>query len=554
MRLQQLVVALVFALLPASPVFGQSVNVTDDISASTTWTADNEYFLDGLIFVNEGATLTIEPGTVVKGLLASNITTGDDASALIVRRGAKIEAVGTPTLPIIFTSEEDDVNDSDDLDQRDRGLWGGVILLGNATNNEPNADTQIEGIPVEDEDASYGGTDDTDDSGTLRYVSIRHGGFSISGVEGDEINGLTLGSIGSGTTIEFVEVYANFDDCFEFFGGTVNTRYLVGAFCGDDGMDYDQGFRGKGQFWFVIQDDDTAGRAGEHDGGDSGGDTAVPFSTPVISNATYIGSGNGAVVPGGDNNDRAFAIRDNAAGMYFNSIFTDFAGVALNIEDIDGDDGDSRGRLEAGDLAFVNNIWFGFGAGTTMDAIIDGDFAEANLADDDNVVVDPQIASIGRTNSGSLDPRPVAGSVALSGYVTPGDAFFTEVEFRGAFGKDNWLHGWTALDNLGYVGEISNVAIDPINETTPSNYSLQQNYPNPFNPTTTIEFAVDATQYVSLSVYDILGRRVATLVANTVPAGVYKVTFNASDLTSGLYLYRLELDGAVIDKTMALIK
>lgn len=530
------------------------VSVTADISADETWTANNTYLLDGLIFVNDGATLTIEPGTVIKGVAAGNITTGDAASALIVRRGGALIAEGTANNPVIFTAEADDVQDPEDLTQRDRGLWGGVILLGNATNNEPNADTQIEGIPAEEEEAAYGGSDDEDSSGSLRYVSIRHGGFSISGVEGDEINGLTLGSVGSGTVIEHVEVFANFDDCFEFFGGTVNTKYLVGAFCGDDAMDYDQGFRGKGQFWFVIQDDDTAGRAGEHDGGDSGGDTATPFSTPVISNATYIGSGNGATVLGGDNNDRAFAIRDNAGGMYYNSIFTDFAGVALNIEDIDGDDGDSRGRLEAGDLAFVNNIWFDFGAGTTLDAIVDGDFAESILQTDGNVIVDPQIASIGRTANGSLDPRPVAGSVALTGYQAPGDDFFTDVDFRGAFGEDNWLLGWTAVDQLGFVGRVSNVGVEQIEEEVPADFQLQQNYPNPFNPSTTIEFAVRDTHPVKLAVFDMLGRQVATLVDEALPVGTYSVAFDASHLSSGLYLYRLETKTSSESRLMTLVK
>ena len=449
------------------------VTVSADIAENTTWTSDNTYLLDGLIFVEAGATLTIEAGTVIKGLLQENITTGDGASALIVRRGAMIEASGTAAMPIVFTSEIDDVNDPEDSTQRDRGLWGGVIILGAASTNQPTTDNQIEGIP-ETEDALYGGTDDEDNSGTLRYVSIRHGGFSISGVEGDEINGLTLGGVGSGTTIEFVEVYANFDDCFEWFGGTVNTKYLVGAFCGDDTFDYDQGFRGLGQFWFSIHDDDTAGRGGEHDGGDAGGDDAMPFSTPVMYNVTYIGSGENAVVAGGDNNDRTFAIRDNAGGQYWNSIFTDYPGVALNIEDLADDAAeDSRKRLEDGSLAFANNLWFGYGAGTALADIVDGDFAEPFLADLNNQIVDPALAGISRTQDGGLDPRPNVSSPALAGASAfqPTNDFFDDVVYQGAFGRNNWLLGWTALDNNGFIGDLrdagSEITVtDDISENT----------------------------------------------------------------------------------------
>lgn len=525
--------------------------VSNDITSDVTWTASQEYHLNGLIFVNEGAALTIEPGTVIKGLEQGSITSGDGASALIIRRGAKIYAEGTALQPIIFTSELDDVADPSDLDQRDRGLWGGLILLGRATTNQPTTDNQIEGIPTS-EDALYGGTDDNDSSGKLRYVSIRHGGFSISGVAGDEINGLTMGAVGSGTTIDHVEVFANFDDCYEWFGGTVNTTYLVGAFCGDDTYDYDQGFRGKGQFWFSIHDNDTAGRGGEHDGGDAGGDDAQPFSIPVISNVTYIGSGSGATVGGGDNNDRTFAIRDNAGGKYYNSIFTDYPGVALNIEDLSSGE-DSRARLEAGDLHFESNIFFGYGAGSTFDAIIDGDFAEATISAI-NQIVDPDLGGISRTADLGLDPRPNVGSPALTGAIDIGDDFFEDVAYVGAFGKKNWLKGWTALDADGFLGNISAVSIETIEDEVPSSIALAQNYPNPFNPSTSIEFKLDHSQKVRLAVYDMLGREIAVLADGQQTAGTYRVTFNATDLASGLYLYQLRTENGTVTKKMTLLK
>ncbi len=197
-------------LLTASSAMAQTstVRVTADITSNTTWSNGNEYLLDGLIFVDNGATLTIEAGTVVRGVLNTDITTGDGAAALIVRKGAKLMAVGTAEQPIIFTAEEDDLSDSGDLTEEDRGLWAGVILLGSAPTNQPTTNNQIEGIDPTSESAQYGGSDPADNSGSLRYVSIRHSGFSISGVEGDEIQGLTLGGVGNGTTIEYVEIFA----------------------------------------------------------------------------------------------------------------------------------------------------------------------------------------------------------------------------------------------------------------------------------------------------------------------------------------------------------
>ncbi len=542
----------VVGLFIATPSQAQTVNVTADISANTTWTADNTYILDGLIFVNDGATLTIEAGTVIKALEDVNITTGDDASALIIRRGGKIEANGTEDAPIIFTSELDDVTVPNDLTQRNRGLWGGLILLGKATTNQPTTDNQIEGIPVEEEEAAYGGTDDEDSSGSLSYVSIRHGGFSISGVEGDEINGLTLGAVGSGTTIHHIEVYANFDDCYEWFGGTVEAKYLVGAFCGDDSFDYDQGYRGKGQFWFSIHDTDIAGRGGEHDGGDAGGDDAAPFSTPVISNVTYVGSGSGAIVAGGDNNDRTFAIRDNAGGQYWNSIFTDYPGVAINIEDLATGE-DSRARLEAGDLAFNTNIWFGYGAGSTLADIVDGDFAETILGAANNTIVDPQLAGISRTTDAGLDPRPLAASPAHQGAADTGDDWFDDVPFLGAFQHELWIAGWTALDEAGFVGDLR-VDVEQVGTDIPSALSLGQNYPNPFGGQTEFEFTLPEPGPVQVRVYDVLGRAVSVVLDEDRPAGTHRVSFDADGLSTGIYHYRIETARGAIARTMTLIR
>jgi len=334
------IATILFLFVPLIAHAQSTIVVTDaSLSGDAVWSAANVYVLDGIVFVESGETLTIEAGTLIKGKPGQ----GTNASALVVARGGKIMAEGTQSNPIIFTAEADDITTTSDLPLDTRGLWGGVILLGNGRLNSTPGETQIEGIPTTEPRARYGGNDDADNSGIFRYVSIRFGGTDIGA--GNEINGLTLGAVGSGTTIDHVEVFSNQDDCFEFFGGAPQTRYLVGAFCGDDTFDYDEGYRGKGQFWFSLQGSDAGNRAGEHDGGTNPED-GTPFAIPTIANATYIGSGASST---NANNDVTLKIRDNAGGKYYNSIFTDFWGKGIDVEDLASGE-DSRARLEAGDL------------------------------------------------------------------------------------------------------------------------------------------------------------------------------------------------------------
>jgi len=407
--LRFLVTISLLALLSISAAAQTTITVVDgDIGVADTvyWTANNTYVLDGLVYVDSAAVLHIEAGTVIKGKQPPS--TVDNTSALIVARYGKIYAMGTAVRPIIFTAQADNISDPNDLGSDDRGLWGGVIILGNAQINTTSGVGQIEGISTLEPRGSYGGNDDADNSGTLRYVSIRHGGFEIG--SGNEINGLTLGAVGSGTTVEYIEVYSNLDDGYEWFGGTVNTKYLVSAFCADDGFDFDEGWTGKNQFWFALQGTDFAGRLAEQDGGTTPED-GTPFAIPLIYNATYIGPGTGAA-PQGDGSE-ALIFRDNAGGKYYNSIITDYngqgGGKILTVEDL-GSGADSRQRLEAGDLVLSNNIWWGFGAGTSAAdsvALITQDFARHyffNTANN-NQIVDPQLRNIGRTgNLAAGDP------------------------------------------------------------------------------------------------------------------------------------------------------
>ena len=239
-----------------------NVIVTSNISSSTTWTSDKVYQLGGRITVLDGVTLTIEPGTIIKG----EAGTGANATALLVARGGKLIADGDADAPIIFTSVADEITPADiaagnfgspNLDPTINGLWGGVIVLGKARISASNEDSgedltevQIEGIPTSDPNGLYGGTEDADDSGIIRYVSIRHGGANIGA--GNEINGLTLGGVGSTTIVEHIEVVANQDDGIELFGGTVNVSNCMFWNIGDDAVDTDQSWAGTLDNFVII--------------------------------------------------------------------------------------------------------------------------------------------------------------------------------------------------------------------------------------------------------------------------------------------------------------
>lgn len=229
-----------------------NIVISSNITTNTTWETGKTYVLSGRVAVTSGATLTIQPGVIVKG----EVGTGANASALVIARGAKINAVGTATQPIIFTTVADEIKPgqiaSPNLDPTLEGLWGGLLIMGRARGSFAGdvQEIQIEGIPASDTNGLYGGTNDADNSGVLKYISIRHGGANIG--EGNEINGLTLGGVGSGTVIENVEVVANQDDGIEWFGGTVSVKNALVWNSGDDAVDTDQAWAGTLDNFIVI--------------------------------------------------------------------------------------------------------------------------------------------------------------------------------------------------------------------------------------------------------------------------------------------------------------
>ena len=306
-----------------------------------TWTKSKTYILDGLVFVEDGETLVIEPGTIIKGKAKDE---GDPGSSLIIARGGTLTANGTSTEPIIFTFEADPLDGTTAATVSKR--WGGLLILGSAGLNSTPGETSIEGIPTTEDRGLYGdldSPDNRDNSGSLKYVSIRHGGSVIG--SGNEINGLTLGGVGSGTMLSYIEIVGNEDDGIEFFGGTANVQYLISVYNKDDAVDYDEGYRGFVQFVIVHQNDaeGAADRGFECDGGTKP-ETAKPYATPLFVNVTAIGNPK----------SRAATFRDNAGGHFFNSIVHKFA-KGIDIEDASGDE-DTWNQFVNDRLTFQYNI------------------------------------------------------------------------------------------------------------------------------------------------------------------------------------------------------
>lgn len=275
------------------PTPTKNVVVSGLLNASTTWAADTIYELAGKVVVGSGITLTIQPGTIIKGRTGA----GSLASALVIAQGGKINAIGTAAKPIIFTSILDNIKVGEtsgtNLNENDREKWGGMIVLGNAPVSTGDGDVigQIEGIPANEPYGKYGGDNPADNSGSLAYVSIRHGGAVIG--EGNEINGLTLGGVGNGTMIHHIEIVANLDDGIEFFGGTVNVSDVVIAFQDDDGLDLDQNYSGTIDNFYVVHGGVGTDEGLEIDGPEGSTHTDGLFTIQNGTIRTIDGNGSG---------------------------------------------------------------------------------------------------------------------------------------------------------------------------------------------------------------------------------------------------------------------
>ncbi len=262
------------------------ISVGSNISSNTTWKTGKVYILETRISVLTGVTLTIEPGVVIKGKAG----TGANATALIIARGATIMAEGTASSPIIFTSIADEIMPgeiaSPNLEPDLNGLWGGLIVLGSAPISADAESQQIEGIPASDQNGLYGGTTADDNSGVIKFISIRHGGANIG--EGNEINGLTLGGVGSGTIIENVEIVSNQDDGIEWFGGTVNVKNALLWNVGDDAVDTDQAWAGTIDNFVIINPGDECFELDGPEGSYSGAGHTIKNGTVSVEGASGL--------------------------------------------------------------------------------------------------------------------------------------------------------------------------------------------------------------------------------------------------------------------------
>ncbi|MDZ7744091.1 MAG: hypothetical protein U5Q03_20750 [Bacteroidota bacterium] len=407
-------------------------------TGTTSWTSDKSYLIEGKVFVNDGQTLTIEAGTVIR----ARVGQGNASSALIVARGGRILAKGTAEKPIIFTAEGDDLEGS--IPYLSKGLWGGVIILGNAKLNIQGGEAHVEGISIDEPRALYGGEDDTDNSGILQYVSIRHGGTNIGA--GNEINGLTLAGVGNGTTIDHVEIVSNADDGIEFFGGTVNLKHIIVAYCGDDAFDYDMGYRGKGQFWLTVEDPAIGDKLIEADGGVDPV-VGMPYSIPAIFNTTFIGRGN-------DIEDHLISFFDNAGGRFANSIFLK-QGKGVEMEYNPNRDDSYRQYME-GRLEVKNNIFFlvaddtpqgifTIAAEPGVDITEEQEQFQAYFTGAGNTVSDPGISM------DDMEFSPIPKGNVYENLAEYPDPWFDPVNYKGAFGAYNWASGWSYLSQLGLL-------------------------------------------------------------------------------------------------------
>ena len=316
-----------------------------NITENKTLDASKIWLIKGRVSVIDGTTLTIPAGTIIKA--ASG--TGADASTLIVARGGKMIANGTADNPIIMTAAADNIQvggtypeSGPALKVDTRGLWGGLLILGKAPCSFKSdvTELQIEGIPTSDTNGLYGGSVADDNSGSFQYISIRHGGAEIG--EGNEINGLTLGGVGSGTTINQIEVVGNVDDGIEFFGGTVKATNLLVWGQGDDAIDIDQGYAGTIDGALVVL---TA--ASDHGFEIDGPEGSAPGRF-TLKNATVIGATDDCDAEGVDGEMADF--RKGATGDILNILFKDFAGG----KDVELDASADASTYTAGTLTFVN--------------------------------------------------------------------------------------------------------------------------------------------------------------------------------------------------------
>jgi len=483
---------IIFLALISSNALAQRVITDADLVGGETfnWTNDTEYLLDGYVYLEEGGVLNIEPGTVIRGM--SSGSNGDATSALIITRGAQINAVGTVDEPIIFTGEFDNLSTTLDFTAISNKAWGGLIVLGNAPVGEDGGVESIEGITSENEPrVEYGGNDPTDNSGVIRYG-------------------------------------------IEIFGGTVNITHAVVAFQGDDAFDVDEAWDGFIQYAFSIQQDisdEIGDNAVEYDGSERA--DLGPKNVGRIYNGTFIGSGTGG-------NSNGIRIKADGAVEVWNSVWTDIQGGVFRIQ------GTSIDRLNDGETVFVNNIASDFGSFE-----IDPDNAFDLSGEVEQI--NPELARISRIPDNQLDPRPATTSSPLfSNVAVPTEAGVEVTNFRGAFGEVLWIDGWTALAEFGYLGDISTSTFDFAENE--AGVALSTAIPNPVYDEARFDFSLPSASLVNIQISDLNGRIVTSKDLGQIGAGENSFNMNLSNIVNGFYIISLQTEEGVVTQKFMIQK
>jgi len=450
---------------------GAIINVTTNITTNTTWNKTNVYDLETFVYVKNNATLTINKGTLIRGDKATR-------GSLIITTAGTINAIGTANEPIVFTSEYV-------AGTRQTGDWGGIIILGEAPINVAGGTTTIEGGLTGDvADRTYGGANPTDNSGTLRFIQIHFAGIAFSA--NNEINSLTMGGVGSGTDISYIQVTFAGDDSYEWFGGTNNAKYLIALDAIDDDFDTDFGYVGLNQFLVTRRSTakfDVSGSTMFESDNNATGTTVTPKTSPVFTNVTGIGPKQTIAQSVNALFTRGAHLRRHTEHDLFNSYLTGYPiGITIDNGGSVGppavaQQGEARANFVNGLLKIKNTTLEGMvtnvaqsglnGAGTT--GVLDTFYAASNANDTFNtnanvqgLLVSPFTAVPDFQLQGG-SPLANSGSFADAQLADP---FFTPVNFRGAFGDIDWTQGWadwnpinTAYDTVN-SGVITEAAVN----------------------------------------------------------------------------------------------
>jgi hypothetical protein len=407
---------------PGTPDAGpMNINVSADITTSTTWTYPNTYFLKKHVYVKNGATLTIEPGVIVRG---------EAMTSLVITREGKIDAVGTAARPIVFTSFKDPP-------QAAPSDWGGVVLLGKAKINDTAGELGIEGFPAGTAEVLYGGADDTHDCGKLKYVRVEFAGYVLEANK--ELNGISVGACGSKTELDFIQIHKSSDDGIEFFGGTANLKHFIADQGADDGLDWDFGWTGKAQF-VVVQLGQGDGENGFESDNHPANFDLTPRAAPTIFNVTIVGPD----APTGKKKT-GMLLRRGTAAKLANVILFNLNGLPIDVRDTATVSQTPASLYVKNSIFFQNPLQAAWNDTTDND----GNFDEGAYflgASMNNSTADPALAA--PTNLTAPSFKPATGSPALvpsNAATPPNDGFFdTTATFIGAVGATDWTLGWTA--------------------------------------------------------------------------------------------------------------